>query len=76
VPVVNGTHVVGPLIVDAADVARTPSVRAHSGWTVAADLTVGSARIFDEATHAAVGAPRHEIRSPSSSPALSCPHLR
>jgi preprotein translocase subunit SecD len=54
---VPGKYELGPLIVDAGDVAQAAATRAQTEWTVTVDLTAGSAAIFEKATDAAAGAP-------------------
>ena len=56
-PQFPGKYELGPLIVDAGDVAQAAATRAQTEWTVAVDLTADSAAIFEEAANAAVGAP-------------------
>jgi len=49
-------YVLGPLIVDAADVASASAVRGQVEWTVAVSLTTEKAEVFKAATKAAAGA--------------------
>jgi hypothetical protein len=57
IPSVPGKYVLGPLILDAVDVAQASAERAQAEWTVAVRLTTESAEAFGEATEAAVGSP-------------------
>jgi hypothetical protein len=56
-------YVLGPLILDAADVAQASAERGQTEWTVAVRLTEEATKAFREATEAAAGSspPRNQI---------------
>ena len=56
-PSVIGAYVLGPLILDAADVAQASAERGQAEWRVLVRLTAESAEAFEEATEAAAGSP-------------------